>query len=153
MDHRYKVHHTISSPRTDCSGGRLLLNRAALPRIRQMDNLWKSLLVVVPSSSPVWVAKALPNFLSSAMALGCQAPRLSTASGRKAMPCRWHASHDLSSFLWWATERAWPGVTAASFTRESCSGLITVTSIAAGLPLAQPGIRTSAGLPPPVVRF
>ena len=30
--------------------------------------------------------------------LGCQAPRLSTASGRKVMPWRWHGSQDLSNF-------------------------------------------------------
>ena len=66
----WPLHHSISSLATDCSGEHLL------PRIRQMDNLWKSLLVVVPSSSPVCLARALPNFFTSAMALGCQAPRL-----------------------------------------------------------------------------
>ena len=125
-----------------------MLNRAAFPRIRQIDSFWKSLLVVVASSSPVCLARALPNFFTSAMALGCQAPRLSTARGGKTMPCQWQASQDLSSFLLWATERAWPGVTAASLTTESWSGLMTVTSIAASFPLAQPGISTSAGLPP-----
>ena len=131
------LHHSISSPTTDCSGGHLLLNRAAFPRIRQMESLWNSLEVVVLSSSPVCLAKALPSFFTSEMALGCQAPRLSTARGRKTMPWRWQASQDLSSFLLWATERAWPGVTAASLTTESWSGLMTVTSIAASLPLDQ----------------
>ena len=145
---KWLLHHSTSSPCTICSGGHLLLNKAALPLIKQIDNLWKSLEVVVVSSSPVCLARALPSFLTSAMAEGCQAPRLSTARGRKTMPCRWQASQDLSSFLWWATERAWPGVMAASLTTESWSGLMTVTSIATSLPLAQPGISTSAGLPP-----
>ena len=46
-------------------------------------------------------------------------------------------AQDLSSFCWWAIEREWPGVVTASVTTESCCGLITMTFIAAFLPLAQ----------------
>ena len=53
------------------------------------------------------------------------------------MPWQLQASQDLSSFCWWAIEREWPGVVTASVTTESCGGLITVTYIAAFLPLAQ----------------
>ena len=58
----------------------------------------------------VCLASALPSCFTSAMALGCQAPRLSTARGRKAMPWQWQVSHDLSSCFCWATESVtWGG--------------------------------------------
>ena len=98
VQRKYLVHHTISSLWTEPSEGLLLLNRAAFPRIRHTESFWNSLEMVVPSSSPVCLAKALPSLFTSATALGCQAPRLSTASGRKVMPWRWHGSQDLSNF-------------------------------------------------------
>ena len=97
------VHHVNSSPIVTGSGGLRLLNKAALPFTREMESRWKSLWMVVLSSSPVCLARALPSFFSSAMAEGCQAPRHSTAKGRNSMPWRWQASQDLSSFLRWAS--------------------------------------------------
>ena len=91
-------HQTISSPRAASSGGLRLLKRAALPRTKQTDSFWNRRQIVLLSSSPVCLAKALPSLFTSATALGCQAPRLSTASGRKVMPWRWHGSQDLSNF-------------------------------------------------------
>ena len=122
--HRFHcfLHHWSSSPASNWSGGHRLLKSAALPRIKQMDSLWNRRLMVMPSSSPECLAKALPSFFISAMAEECQAPRLSTAIGMNTMPWRWQASQDLSSFLLCATESACPGVLAASLTSESCSG-------------------------------
>ena len=143
-----EVHHVNSSPDVTGSGGLRLLNKAALPFTREMESRWKSLWMVVLSSSPVCLARALPSFFSSAMAVGCQAPRHSTAKGRNSMPWRWQASQDLSSFRRWASPRAWPAVAAAPWTWAAWRGLITVTSRAASLPADQWGMKMSAGLPP-----
>ena len=83
--------------------GLRLLKRAAFPRIKQSDSFWKRREIVELSSSPVCLAKALPSLFTSATALGCQAPRLSTASGRKAMPWRLQGSQDLSNLRLWAS--------------------------------------------------
>ena len=96
-----------------------MFNRAALPRIRATDSCWKSLWMVVLSSSPFCRASALPSFATSVTAVGCHAPRLSTAMGMNSMPCLWHSSQDLSSFRFWAVLRAWPGVVAAPWTNAS----------------------------------
>ena len=104
--------------------------------------------MVVDSSSPVCRASELPSFLTSAMADLCQAPRLSTASGKKTIPCWLQDCQDLSILRLCATVRAWPGVRAACSTVAAWRGLITVTSRAASFPPACRGMKMSAGLPP-----
>ena len=141
-------HHTISSTLPPAaSDGRLLFNRAAFPRIKATESCWKSLWMVTLSSSPFWRARALPSLTTSAAAEGCQAPKLSAATGVNTMPCLLQASQDLSSFLEWAVLRAWPGVVAAPLTSALWRGLMTVTSKAVSFPPDQCGIRMSAGLP------
>ena len=113
-----------------------------------MDSCWKRCLVVVDSSSPVCRASRLPSFFTSRIAGLCQAPRLSTASGKKTMPCWLHGAQLLSIFRLWATVRAYPGVWAAWLTSAACRGFTTVTSKAASFPPACRGMKMSAGLPP-----
>ena len=119
------------------SGGLLLFRRAALPRIKATESFWKSLWMVTPSSSPFCLARALPSFDTSATAVLCHAPKLSTAIGMNSIPCLWQASQDLSSFLLWAVLRACPGVAAAPLTSALWRGLMTVTSKAVSLPPVQ----------------
>ena len=82
------IYHVSSSPVWTGSGGLLLLNRAALPLIKEMESLWNSLWMEMLSSSPVCLASMLPSRFSSVTALGCQAPRHSAASGMKLKPWR-----------------------------------------------------------------
>ena len=62
----------ISPPASD---GLLLLNKAALPRIKDTDIFWKSWLIVTDSSSPVCLAKALPSFFICSTAVACHPPK------------------------------------------------------------------------------
>ena len=90
VNHRYlrsvfANHHPIPSSPSPPPTGLRLLSKAALPFIKAIESCWKRWQMVVLSSSPVWRARALPSFLISAMAVLCQAPRLSTARGRNTM--------------------------------------------------------------------
>ena len=82
---RYIYHNLPGQfvPQLDLIGGLLLLNKAAFPRIREIESLWNSFWVVLLSSSPVCLANMLPNFFIWTTALGCQAPRHSAARGMK----------------------------------------------------------------------
>ena len=85
--HRYiAVNHQVMSYGSPPTGLRLF-KRAAFPRISDKDSCWKRRWTVVLSSSPVWRASALPSFTTSATAVLCQAPRLSTTMGTNSMPC------------------------------------------------------------------
>ena len=77
------IYQVNSSPNWTWSGGLLLLNKAAFPRIREIESLWNSFWVVLLSSSPVCLANMLPNFFIWTTALGCQKPRHSAARGMK----------------------------------------------------------------------
>ena len=103
---KFSDYHPKPSSPCVLSLGIRLLNRAALPLARAMESCWKRWRMVVVSSSPVWRARALPSFLTSLMAYLCQAPRDSTARGKKTMPCALQGCQDLSSFLLWATVSA-----------------------------------------------
>ena len=67
MDHQISC-VKISPPALD---GLRLLNRAALPRINETESFWKSCWIVVVSSSPVCLARALPSFWICSTAVGC----------------------------------------------------------------------------------
>ena len=86
-------HPSPSSPWPPSLGFRLFIS-AAFPLTRAIESCWKRWRVVVISSSPVCRARALPSFLISEIADLCQAPRLSTASGRKTIPCWSQACQD-----------------------------------------------------------
>ena len=98
-----------------------------------------------PSSCPVCLASALPSFLTSLSAHGCQPPKDSATRGRKAIPCCRQSSSAPLSLRSWAKLRAWPGSVAALTTVASWRGWTTVTSKAASRPPAQRGTKISAG--------
>ena len=125
--------------------GTLLLNMAAFPFINIMDSLTKHFLTVPPSSSPVCLARAEASFFTSLDATVWNPPRDSSTTGRKTIPWPLQASADSAILALYLKLRAWPGVTADSATVPTWSGLTTVTSSAASLPAAQPGMNTSAG--------
>ena len=119
-------HHPIPSSLSTAALGLRLFIRAAFPFTRAMDSCWKRCLVVVDSSSPVCLASRLPSFFTSRIAGLCQAPRLSTASGKKTIPSWLQGAQLLSIFRLWATVRAYPGVWAAWLTSAACRGFTTV---------------------------
>ena len=97
LKHLRLYHPMPSSPPMAAPGLRLFIN-AAFPLTRARDSCWKRCLMVIASSSPVWRASKLPSFFTSWMADLCQAPRLSTASGKKTIPCWLQGCQDLSIF-------------------------------------------------------
>ena len=78
-----------SSPSTSAWGklGTLLPSMAAFPRWSRMPSLPQRWAMASPSSCPVCLASALPSFLTSLSAHGCQPPKDSATRGRKTIPC------------------------------------------------------------------
>ena len=111
--HMESLHQPKPSSPSVLSLGFRLFRRAAFPLTSAIESCWKRWRVTVISSSPVCRASALPSFLISLTADLCQAPRLSTASGRKTIPYRLQACQDLSNLRLWATFSSCPGVSAA----------------------------------------
>ena len=89
--------------------------------------------------------KRRPQFPHLPWAEGCQPPKVSATSGRKAKPCLLHASSAPSSFPLWAWSKAKPAALAAPGIVVTFMGGVTLTSMAASLPPVQLGTRTSAG--------
>ena len=81
---RVDVVHWI--PLTEASGclGILLMTREANPLARVRDTLDKRWAVVVPSSWPVWRARARPSRLNWSTMVWCRPPRDSATRGTKA---------------------------------------------------------------------
>ena len=101
----FLLHHLTPSPPVSEFGGQQLLKITALPRMSETDNCWKSWRTVTVSSLPVCLASALPSLLISAMAVECQAPRLSAAMGISSIPC-WRQVESYEGPPFWGT-RGW----------------------------------------------
>ena len=107
--------YTQIMPSTLASGraGTLLPSKAALPRWRSTPSLPHKWEIASPSSCPVCLAKADPSFLTSLSATLCQPPKVSAASGKKAIPWARHSSSAPLTLFPKACSRANPGVVAA----------------------------------------
>ena len=93
--------------------GLLLMIMAALPLIRVRDILWNNCLVAMFSSIPWWRDRAAPILFVCSTATLWKPPRVSTAKGRKEIPCSWQAWAAPSTLRLKAFSRAPPAAAAA----------------------------------------
>ena len=136
----------MTPSREGCKVGWRCSHRLAFPRHKAMATLPKRcLVVVVCSSEPALTLTALPIEEMVVMVSSASPPRVSATKGTKSIPEERQAERLEVSFRWTPSCKAWPGVTEASDTVRSWSGLITWTSNAAGRPQFQLGRRISAG--------
>ena len=70
-----------------------------VPLMRSRDSFWKRWRIVLSSSSPDCLARALPSFWICSIATLCHLPSVSAARGMKLMPCCLQGSPDLATFL------------------------------------------------------
>ena len=110
--------------------GLLLMIMAALPLIRVMDILWNNCLMAMFSSIPWCRDKAAPILFVCSTATLWKPPSVSTAKGRKEIPCSWQAWAAPSTFRLKAFSRAPPASAAADDTFDWARGPVTVTSMA-----------------------
>ena len=115
--------------------------------MRHTERLWRRRTGATRASrEPERLASArIATDLRVLIAKADQPPSVSTANGRKLIPCSslFFSCFGLRSS---ATSRDAPGVSAARERRDNCSGDVTVTSKAAGPPALQVGIKISPGL-------
>ena len=137
--------HSTPSTSAGAKSGLLLLSIMAFPRIRVMEILLKSWPVGSLSSQPFLRARACPSCLTCPQATLWKPPKVSTARGKNWSPWVLQASAVSLVFLSKALARALPASLAAPWTLDGDSGLVTVTSIAASLPLCHLLIRMSPG--------
>ena len=87
-----------SSPSTSAWGklGTLLPSMAAFPRWSRMPSLPQRWAMASPSSCPVCLASALPSFLTSLSAHGCQPPSHQREEGNPLLPTVLFSSPELA---------------------------------------------------------
>ena len=125
--------------------GLLLTIKAALPLIRVRAILWNNCLMAMFSSIPWWRDKAAPILFVCSTATLWKPPRVSTATGRKEIPCSWQAWAAPSTLRLKAFSRAPPAAAEADATFDWARGPVTVTSMAPSLPSTHRRIRRSPG--------
>ena len=118
--------------------GNLCNHRQAFPLHSVMASLLNSCLVREPESrGPVLSLAARPIAEIVEMVSSASPPNVSATRGTKSVPVERQAERLEDSLRWTPTCSACPQVNEDSDTMDSCSGLITWTSRAAGRPPLQ----------------
>ena len=139
--------YTMPSMQGD-NTGMCIAHIQAFPLHSRTASSWNRWTIVSEVGNPsLWPCRQL-MYLMFSTASWLHPPRVSTARGIKVSPIAWQAfwceAHSLPPTKP-TTLKAWPWVTDASWIVSFCSGEITVTSRAAGLPCFQQGRYRSAG--------
>ena len=120
----------------------------AFPLMRHTERLWRRRTGATRASrEPERLASArIATDLRVLIAKADQPPSVSTANGKKLIPCSSQFFSCFEHLRSSATSRDAPGVSAARERRDNCNGDVTVTSKAAGRPALQVGTKISPGL-------
>ena len=116
----------------------------AFPCHKVSDRSWNRCNMQWEGKRPSLFASKLPNCLIVAAASWLHPTKVSTAKGMKWIPASWQVLLWHLRFCCSLTAKEYPWVTAASSAVSVCTGEITGTSKAAGLPRLQHGRNMSA---------
>lgn len=123
----------------------LFISKAAFPRCKATDNLWKKCLISRASFFPQRRASRRTMSLRSFTASRSHHPNVSTTSGWKVMPCPWQLSKLARILDDFRISIAGAVVSAARWRMASWVGDTTLTSKAIFRPSTQFAMYTSAG--------